>query len=459
MLNKMKLLLFFLCAFLISSCKKDISITNYEEQDWLAGGSQTVFETGSGAYSQTFPVKLSGTALENHEIGDALFESTFITAPAPKNAGLGPLFNAVSCASCHNKDGRGSAPEDGGHSVSLFLKVSEPGVNEHGGPLDLPGFGVQIQPKATYGKQGEAEVNVHYTYETGTFEDGTTYELRKPTFTIDNPYIPLPGNYLFSPRFSRPVFGMGLLEAIAEATVLMNVDEYDLNNDGISGKANFVWNFHEQKMSLGRFGWKAGVPTVLQQVAAAFNQDIGLTNFIFPYENSFKQVQYDNLTDEVELSDSLVYASAMYIRTLAVPARRNVQDPEVIRGKQLFNDAACVKCHTPKHKTKVNMAFPALSNQTIYPYTDLLLHDMGPNLADNRPEYLAEGVEWRTPPLWGIGLSQAVNNHSNFLHDGRARNINEAILWHGGEASQSKILYKKMSASDRKALLKFLNSL
>ena len=149
----------------------------------------------------------------------------------------------------------------------------------------------------------------------------------------------------------------------------------------------------------------------------------------------------------------------MYIRTLAVPARRNVQDPEVIRGKQLFTDAACVKCHIPKHKTKVNMVFPALSNQTIYPYTDLLLHDMGPNLADNRPEYLAEGVEWRTPPLWGIGLSQAVNNHSHFLHDGRARNISEAILWHGGEASQSKILYKKMSISDRKALLRFLNSL
>ena len=456
---KLGSLILVLTVLLCSSCKKDVTVTNYEEQDWLSGGSQTVFETGSGAYGQTFPVKLSAVALKNHEIGDALFDATFITAPAPKNAGLGPLYNAVSCASCHNNDGRGSAPEDGGHSVSLFLKVSSPGVNEHGGPLDLPGYGVQIQPKATFGKQGEAEVNVHYTYETGTFDDGTSYELRRPTFSIDNPYIPLPGNYLFSPRFSRPVFGMGLLEAIADATLLMNEDVDDLNNDGISGKANYVWNIHEQKMSIGRLGWKAGVPTVLQQVAAAFNQDIGLTNFIFPYENSLNQSQYDAQNNGVELSDSLLFASAMYIRTLAVPGRRNVQDVDVIRGKQLFSDALCVKCHVPKQKTKVNMAFPALSNQTIYPYTDLLLHDMGPNLADNRPEYLAEEFEWRTPPLWGIGLSQAVNNHSNFLHDGRARNISEAILWHGGEALQSKIRYKKMSTSDRKALLKFLNSL
>ena len=449
----------FLCITVCISCKKETTISNYEEQDWLAGGIQTVFETGSGAYSQTFPVKLSAVALENHEIGDALFESTFITAPAPKNAGLGPLYNAVSCASCHSNDGRGNAPAEGGHSNSLFLKVSEPGVNEHGGPLELPGFGVQIQPKATFGKQGEADINVHYTYETGTFNDGTSYELRRPTFSITNAYIPIPGNYLFSPRFSRPVFGMGLLEAIADATVLMNEDVNDADNDGVSGKANYVWNIHERKMSIGKFGWKAGVPTVIQQVAAAFNQDIGLTNFIFPYENSINQPQYDSQNMAVELSDSLLYASVMYIRTIAVPARRNVQNQEVIRGKQLFSDAACVKCHIPRHKTNVNMAFPALSNQTIYPYTDLLLHDMGPNLADNRPEYLAEGSEWRTPPLWGIGLSQAVNNHSNFLHDGRARNISEAILWHGGEALQSKLYYKKMNVSDRNALLKFLNSL
>ncbi len=456
----MKILLILLGFILIlSSCKKEATVSNYEEQDWLAGGSQTVFETGSGAYSQTFPVKLSAVALENHEIGDALFEATFITAPAPKNAGLGPLYNAVACASCHTKDGRGSAPEDGGHSVSLFIKVSSPGVNEHGGPLDLPGYGVQIQPKATFGKQGEAEVNVHYAYEKGTFDDGTAYELRRPTFTIDNPYLPLPGNYLFSPRFSRPVFGMGLLEAISDATVLMNEDVNDINNDGISGKANYVWNLHENKMSLGRFGWKAGVPTVLQQVAAAFNQDIGLTNFIFPYENSLNQSQYTSLSTEVELSDSLLYATAMYIRTLAVPARRNVQDAEVIRGKQLFMDAACVKCHTPKQRTKVNMAFPALSNQTIFPYTDLLLHNMGPDLEDNRPEYLAQENEWRTPPLWGIGLSQAVNNHSHFLHDGRARNVSEAILWHGGEAIKSRNAYKKMTGVDRKALLAFINSL
>lgn len=449
--------MFFTLCFL-TSCKKDATITNYTQQDWLAGGSQTVFETGSSAFGQMFPSKLSAIAIENHVIGDQIFGSTFVTAPAPKNSGLGPLFNSVSCVSCHNNDGRGIAPEDGGHSNSLFVKVSSPGEDEHGGPLELPGFGVQIQPKATFGKIGEATVNVHYSYEKGTFDDGTSYELRRPTFTFDNAYLPIPGNVLFSPRFARPVFGMGLLEAISEDAIRSIEDVYDSNMDGISGKANYVWNIKEQKMSLGRLGWKAGVPTVLQQVAAAFNQDIGLTNFLFPLENSYGQSQYE-AQNHVDISDSLVYATTMYMRTLAVPARRNVTNADVIRGKQLFNDAMCVRCHVPSHQTKVDMSFPALSNQTIYPYTDLLLHDMGEDLADNRSEYLAQGSEWRTPPLWGIGLSESVNGKAQFLHDGRARSVVEAILWHGGEAVNAKNTFKKMSASDRNALIQFLNSL
>ncbi|MBI1835938.1 MAG: c-type cytochrome [Flavobacteriia bacterium] len=447
----------FVISTILFSCKKPGVIEEYNEQDWMAGGTQTVFEQGSGAYRQTFPT-LSGELLATHGTGDAMFEATFVSAPAPKNSGLGPIYNAVSCATCHINDGRGMAPIDGGSSASLFLKLSSSGQDIHGAPNELPGFGVQLQTKAIFGTQAEGDLIVTYEYETGYFEDGTSYELRRPTFTINNPYTSM-GSYLFSPRFSRPVFGLGLLEAIPEWAIIANEDNLDVNQDGISGKANYVWDIKNQKTSLGRFGWKAGVPSILQQVAAAYSQDIGMTNFLFPKETSFTQSQYDNLSDENELSDSLLYATAMYIRTLAVPARRNVQDPEVIKGKQLFNSASCIKCHTPKHTTGVNVAFADLSNQTIFPYTDMLLHDMGPNLTDNRPEYLAFESEWRTPPLWGIGLSVAVNNHSFFLHDGRARNLSEAILWHGGEAILARENYRKMSASDRAALLKFLNSL
>ncbi len=450
--------LLFLLSSLLFSCKKNGMIESYDESDWLAGGKQTVYDHGSGAYGEAFPT-LSGELSTTHNTGDLMFSSTFVTAPAPKNSGLGPIFNAVSCASCHINDGRGDAPADGGSSASLFLKVSEPGQDEHGAPLNVPGFGSQLQTKAIFGTQPEATVTVSYTYETGYFQDGTSYELRKPTFSINNTYILLPVSTLISPRFARPVFGLGLLEAIPEWEILSHEDTYDSNGDGISGKANYVWNIKEQKTSIGRFGWKAGVPSLMQQIAAAFSQDIGLTNMIFPSETSFNQSQYDHLNDEKELSDSLLYATVFYMKTLAVPARRDVQDPDVIRGRQLFGSATCINCHVPNHRTAVNVAFPDISNQMIYPYSDLLLHDMGSNLADTRPEYLAFETEWRTPPLWGIGLSQAVNNHSYFLHDGRARNITEAILWHGGEAIIARENFRKMSAADRAALLKFLNSL
>lgn len=456
---KMKLLFFPLLGLIfLFSCRKPATISPLDEQDWMAGGTQTVFEQGSGAYSQTFPT-LSGITLENHDVGDAMFEASFVTAPAPLNSGLGPIYNAVSCASCHINDGRGDAPKEGVNLFSLFVKLSESGQDEHGSPLPLPGFGAQLQTKAIFGTQSEGELKVTYTYETGYFEDGTPYELRKPLFEINNTYIPLQSNYLFSPRFARPVFGLGLLEAIPEWAILANEDEFDSNQDGISGKANYVWDIKNQKISLGRFGWKAGVPSILQQVAAAFSQDIGLTNFLFPIETSYSQNQYDHLSDEKELSDSLLFATATYIRTLAVPARRNVKDPEIVRGRQLFGDASCIACHTPKLKTGVNVAFKDVSNQTIYPYSDMLLHNMGEDLADNRPEFKASESEWRTPPLWGIGLSAAVNNHANYLHDGRARSLTEAILWHGGEASKARQNFKKMSATDRAALLKFLNSL
>ncbi|MCC7232264.1 MAG: thiol oxidoreductase, partial [Bacteroidia bacterium] len=210
---------------------------------------------------------------------------------------------------------------------------------------------------------------------------------------------------------------------------------------------------------LGRFGWKAGNPDVMQQSAGALNQDMGITNMVFPEESSYGQIQYDGRADEPEISDSLLYSIAFYMRTLAVPAARHRDRPEVTEGRTIFKNLGCVSCHRQKLHTGTDVAFPPVSNQDIYPYTDLLLHDMGPGLADHRPEFRADGSEWRTSPLWGIGLTRIVNGHTNFLHDGRARSLEEAILWHGGEAASAVQKFTQLNSRDRQKLLSFLNSL
>jgi CxxC motif-containing protein (DUF1111 family) len=442
----------------LGACKKAGSIQPYEEQDWFSGGNQTVFSTGSDAFSLGFP-GLTGDKALNHEIGDAAFEATFVSSPAPKHPGLGPIFNNVSCISCHVSDGRGKAPETGEELSSLLIRISIPGQDSYGGTVDVPNFGGQFQQKAVFGKQKEGDVDVNYSYQTFTFSDGESYELRTPTFTLLNTYLPLPAGVMTSPRLAPPVFGLGLLEAIPDASIIAREDINDADNDGISGKVNYVWNILAKKKTIGKFGWKAGNPSIIQQTASAYLQDMGITTFLFPQESSFGQSQYDNLQDDAELSDSLLYAVTFYMKTLAVPARRNVSDPDVIRGKALFNEAKCAACHTPFQRTAVNVAFKELSNQLIFPYTDLLLHDMGDELSDNRPDHLATGKEWRTPPLWGIGLTEIVNGHGNFLHDGRARTLTEAIMWHGGEGNYSRNYFKNLPIYDRKALLKFLKSL
>jgi len=212
-------------------------------------------------------------------------------------------------------------------------------------------------------------------------------------------------------------------------------------------------------MTMGRFGWKAEQPNVLQQTAGAYVEDMGITNPLFPHESCQGQPQCDPHADDPEITDSILHATAFYVRTLAVPARRATQDPQVVRGQELFTQAQCDRCHVPMQRTAVNVAFPEMSDQTIFPYTDLLLHDMGPGLADGRPTYSADGQEWRTPPLWGIGLTQVVNGHQNFLHDGRARSLLEAVLWQGGEAEHAREAVRAMTASEREALIAFLNSL
>ena len=446
-------------ASVIYACVNEPEILQDSDfNEWLAGGSQTVFDAGAGAFSSMFP-SLSSRSQEIHEVGDAAFGATFVSAPSLIRPGLGPIFNNVSCTSCHVNDGRGKPPIGSEQISSLLIRLSLPGQNAHGGPVPVPGFGGQLQQRSIFGASSEAGVKITYEEKLYTFSDGTSYSLLAPTYLLQNSYIVLPAGVMLSPRVAPPVHGLGLLEAIADGDLLINEDENDRNADGISGKANYVWDIVKQEKVIGRFGWKANNPNLLQQSAGAYNEDMGITNFVFPNESSSGQQQFDNQQDEYEVSDSLLQSVAHYIRTLAVPARRKADDIQVLKGKQLFMQAQCAACHTPRHRTKVNVAFPEISNQVIFPYTDLLLHDMGPDLADNRPDFEANGQEWRTSPLWGIGLTKVVNGHSNFLHDGRARNLEEAILWHGGEAEKSRESFRKMSKTDRDALIKFLSSL
>lgn len=442
----------------VVSCRKYDEAYSDPAEEWLSGGEQTFVDAGVGSFGHMFH-GMDAKQEQNHEVGDKAFGATFVTAPAVINSGLGPIYNNVACASCHISDGRGRPPVGSEPLTSMLFRVSIPGANQHGGPNPAPGFGGQFQPRAVAGRPAEGDILMQYTAVDGTYGDGSAYSLRKPSYQIISPYTSLPANVLLSPRVAPAVFGLGLLEAIPDVDIMSYADEGDANGDGISGKVNMVWDVLSNSYRIGRFGWKAGQPSVLQQTAGAYNEDIGITNFVFPVESSFNQPQYDGLNDDTELKDSILYAVAFYMQTLGVPARRNFSDPAVIQGKKIFNAIQCGACHISQRKTKVDVTFSCMSNQTIFPYTDLLLHDMGTGLSDNRPEFMANGNEWRTPPLWGIGLTRKVNGHEYFLHDGRARNLTEAILWHGGEAEASKEKFRNLSADDRQALIKFLESL
>jgi len=425
----------------------------------LSGGAATTFDISSLSFSSPIP-GLSGWDLHVHELGDKIFEQSFVAAPAPLYGGLGPVFNNVSCISCHHNDGAG-IPTAGLVNSSLLIRLSLPGSDLHGGPLPIPGYGGQLQDVALFGTQPEAKVNITYTEEPFTFPDGETLSLRKPTYTLTNPYTPLPAGYLTSPRMAPPVFGLGLLELIPEATIRSFADPYDADKDGISGKANYVYNPYTQKTELGRFGLKANTASLLVQVTAAMQQDMGITSYVFPQKSVYGQPQWSSVKDNkgTDLPDSLVNAVKFYVQSLAVPARRDVTDPVVKHGEALFTQIQCASCHKPTMYTDVNVTLPALSHQRIHPYTDMLVHDMGAGLADNRPDYLADGTEWRTSPLWGIGLFQKTNGTPYYLHDGRARNLKEAIIWHGGEAANSITQFTKLPRADREAIITFLQSL
>lgn len=460
MKKNIKIMSLILSAVLVlNACKKDVSVKPYKNPRLYAGGKTTVFQESSFAFS-TPANNLIGNAMNQHLAGDAAFEQAFVTAPATVNQGLGPVFNNNACIACHPKDGRAPHPDNVNEFTGFFLRASLPGMDVNGGPLPVPGFGGQLAHKAVYNTEPEVSFGVSYTEHIVTYDDGETVSLRKPVYYVASSYIPFPSNAMISPRVGPPVFGLGLLEAIPESDIVALADETDSDGDGISGKPNYVWNAQNQTLELGRFGWKAINPSVLQQCAGAYNDDMGVTTPYFPVESSDGQTNgTDLLLNDPELSQAELDDVTFYCRTLGVPAPRNLNDTNVFKGEKLFEQINCVGCHTSKMTTGTFPGIPEISNQTIYPFSDGLLHDMGFGLADNRPSFDATGHEWKTRPLWGIGLTEVVGGHTNFLHDGRARNLEEAILWHGGEAAKSISLFKSLNKVEREQIIKFLNSL
>ncbi|NBF05202.1 c-type cytochrome [Pseudomonas sp. Fl5BN2] len=459
----------------LSACDDAPRFTQAEPGEARAGGTTTVNKTDRNAFSLP-SANLAPTRRLDFSVGNSFFRSPWVIAPSTTTArdGLGPLFNTNACQNCHIKDGRGHPPTAQAlNAVSMLVRLSIPDdpayakLIEQVGVLPEPVYGGQLQDMAIPGVAPEGRVRVSYDPVPVRFKDGTLVELRKPKLQItDLGYGPMHPDTLFSARVAPPMIGLGLLEAIPEEAILANAQPGTGTKNAIAGRPNWVWDDAQQKTVLGRFGWKAGQPNLNQQNVHAFSGDMGLTTSLRPFDdctdaqNACKQAPNGNGPDgEAEVSDNILRLVLFYTRNLAVPARRDVSSSPVLAGKNLFFQAGCQSCHTPSFTTAANAAEPELANQVIRPYSDLLLHDMGEGLADHRAEFKASGRDWRTAPLWGIGLTETVSGHTQFLHDGRARNLMEAVLWHGGEAEGAKQQVLAFNAEQRAALLAFLNSL
>ena len=445
-------------------------------QEFLTAGAFTTPETRAAAFSLPVP-RLDAEQREAFAAGKEQFNEAWVVAPDPDGVwGLGPTFNEDRCARCHEANGRSPAPAHGKPAERGFLvRLSVPGVTPQGAPLPHPDYGDQLQNRGTDDRvPAEGKVVVHYSERAVTLPDGDTVSLRTPRLEFrDLQFGALGPDTLTSPRVAPAMIGLGLLEWVPEAT-LLEIARAQVAH-GISGRPNYVWDYENEVAVLGRFGWKANQPSLRQQTAAAFHGDIGATTYLFPEENCpAVQKQCLDLPSaskcggqggctgnqyRPEVIPSRLTNITLYLQALSVPARRRPNDPAVKRGEQLFADAKCAVCHVPALQTGPKTPIRAAANLTFHPYTDLLLHDMGEDLADGRPDFLADGREWRTAPLWGLGVLPAVNRHSDLLHDGRARNVTEAILWHGGEAQASRDAFAGMRREDRAALVRFVESL
>lgn len=401
--------------------------------------------------------------------GEKQFRAPWVVFPLLGGEwGLGPTFLANSCVGCHVQAGRGRTFDQPDAIVfQQLLRLSVPGDGPGGAPVAHPDYGDQLQ---VFGvnvglkenlKPGEAELYIDWKTKTVTLPDGTSVALREPAFRIEKPNFGEIGpEVMTSLRNTQVVFGMGYLEAVPEADILALAQMQ--KSMGLNGRPNYVQDDMQQRVVLGRFGWKANQPSIRQQIVAAFHGDMGVTSSLYieencpPIQKACRAMPPGNRPELLDYSwDDLSFWSV----ALDAPAPRNQDDPQVIRGGKLFEKAQCGHCHVPELRTGDYPPLPAISKKTFRAYTDLLLHDMGPGLADGRPDFKAGPADWRTAPLWGIGLSAQVNGSTNLLHDGRARNVLEAVLWHGGEAEASRNLFAGFSKQERDDLIAFVNAL
>jgi CxxC motif-containing protein (DUF1111 family) len=439
----------------------------------LSAGTFTVALTDQTAFSAPAPV-LTYRQLEMFLRGRQHFNQKWVVFPSlAGDWGLGPTFITDRCSGCHVGGGRGRPPKSPDEQLlSVLVRISIPGQGEHGEPVPHLNYGDQIQNQGLMGQDKEAtylgervppEASLYLDWEdvAVSFADGERIVLRKPKLRVEKlNFGPLGPEVMYSLRMAQPTYGLGLLEAVTEADVLAIAEKQ--KSQGVNGRPNYVWDAIGKRVALGRFGWKSNQPSIKQQIAAAFHGDIGVTSPLFDKENC-PPVQKDcafqppgNQPELIQLNWDEV---EFWTQALAVPARRNVSDPGFARGERLFAQAQCAVCHVPEMKAGALPGLPQIKDQVFHAYTDLLLHDMGEELADNRPDFLAGGRDWRTQPLWGTGLSEIVGGSTAMLHDGRARNVTEAILWHGGEATASREVFRSMPKSDREALLRFLDSI
>ncbi|ASJ76516.1 di-heme oxidoredictase family protein [Granulosicoccus antarcticus] len=441
-----------------------------ESFEVMQGGAGTQSTNiGRNAYSQETGT-LSFKNLQTFKLGNALFNKLWVSSPSSTQAsdGLGPFYNARACQSCHIKDGRGQLPV-AGEKTSSFLLLLKNELDGKRGPD--PVYGGQLHAFAVPGVEAEGQVRITTESVTRTFNDGSKHVLQKPIYTIEDlAYGDMHADTKISPRLAPSMPGLGLLEAIDASDILAYADPEDKDGDGISGRPNWQVLDDGQRV-LGRFAHKAAMSSIREQNVHAMFNDMGLSSAGASLSNPqgdctvFQSVCETLAHGEQlrlgkgEATDDVVDLITFYTHNLAVPARRDVSEPDVLQGKQLFYDSGCSGCHVPKHVTSRDTVQEELQFQLIWPYTDLLLHDMGEELADDASEGDADGREWRTAPLWGIGLAQAVNPNTSFLHDGRAKTVLDAVLWHGGEAQSSLDKVLEMSKTERDALVSFLESL
>jgi CxxC motif-containing protein (DUF1111 family) len=458
-----------------------VSFDRAEPHEALSGGAGTFRGAPDTKAMSHADQTLDDAGNQRFKLGFALFKKMWAQAPSSTQAsdGLGPLFNARSCQSCHLRDGRGRPPENGVESPSFLLRLARPAVSPEEVArlaahevLNVPDpvYGHQLQDMGVTGLAGEGRVAVTYTARTIKLAGGDEVTLRVPHYVVaDLAYGPLDPSTTLSPRIAQGLAGMGLLEAIPADQILAHADPGDRDGDGVRGRANLVRDPISGALVLGRFGWKAQNPTVRAQVVSALSNDIGISSPEAPdaygdctaAETACRKMPtgVQPRLGNTEAPDPIVDLVTFYTANLSVPARRGLDDPDVLAGKSLFYRAGCAACHVPKFVTGRNPGDPQHAFQLIWPYSDLLLHDMGDGLADGQAVGEAGGRDWRTAPLWGIGLTQTVNGYQAYLHDGRARTLEEAVLWHGGEGEFARNAYVAMVRTDRQKLLRFLESL